>query len=514
MKERAKHFFQNAGVLALAALIGKTISIYFGSYLSRTIGAEGMGLVGLISTAYGFATTFAVSGIPLGVTRLVSEAIGRGETGGARRALRHATLYALAFSTIATIALLLGAGWIGRVALGDGRTISSLRLLALSLIPLSLASVMNGYFTAVGRVGGNALTQIVELLIRIFSTAILLAHIPFGDVESGVLAVTRGLVLSQFFSCFALGVLFLWDTKRHLPKLLPGERGGGGFGPLMQIALPLAFSTYVRSGLLTVEHILIPISLTKGGASHSESLAAYGVLQGMALPVVLYPMAILSACSPLLVPLFATHGARHEKAEIRGLATRALHLTSLLAMGCFTLLFVFSEEFGIVLYQNPEVGQYIRPLSCVIPLMFLDHVTDGILKGLGEQVYTMWVNILDAILSIVLVWLLLPHFGAMGYVYVILLAEVINFSLSILRLYRVSRVTYRPIRSLLLPASAGLVAGYLVSHLVPVDPYVSTLFWLGLRLLFAAAVYIGTLFLAKIVERALKGWPRALDIGS
>ena len=498
MKKEAKAFFQNACIMALVALVARSVMVYFQAYLSRAVGAEGMGLVGLIGTVFGFATTFAISGVPLAVTRLVSASISRGDSVGALRALRNATLYALFFSSLASVFLLLCAGWIGRDWLGDERTIAAIKVLSLSLIPLSLASVISGYFTAVGRVTGSSLTQLVELLVRIGATVVIVKYLPMGDITKKVGAVMLGITISQLFSALALGVEYWLDKKRHLPPLVSLPQEAGGMRALCHIAMPLALSTYVRSGLLTLEHILIPICLAKGGASHSDSLAAYGTLQGMALPVVLYPMGILSAASPLLVPLFSTHEAKGENGQIHTLASRALHIICLLGLGCFTCLFIFSEELGLVLFDSREAAGYIRPLSFVLPLMFLDHVTDGILKGIGEQVYTMWVNILDAILSILLVLLLLPHFGAMGYVYVILLAEIFNLALSLSRLVHKVRPRFSPMRSLVLPVLAGGLSALLVSKLLPIPPEDSSLIWLLVRLLFTAVVYAGVLLVAKL----------------
>ena len=59
---------------------------------------------------------------------------------------------------------------------------------------------------------------------------------------------------------------------------------------------------------------------------------------------------------------------------------------------------------------------------------------DAILKGIGEQIYSMRVNIIDSFLSVILIIILLPKFGIYGYVLVIFITELLNTSLSIIRL--------------------------------------------------------------------------------
>ena len=71
---------------------------------------------------------------------------------------------------------------------------------------------------------------------------------------------------------------------------------------LLNIALQTAFSSNVLSGLLSLEHMLIPRGLSKSGASGEAAVASYGVLCGMVMPVVLFPMALLSTFAGLLVP--------------------------------------------------------------------------------------------------------------------------------------------------------------------------------------------------------------------
>jgi stage V sporulation protein B len=89
------------------------------------------------------------------------------------------------------------------------------------------------------------------------------------------------------------------------------------------------------------------------------------------------------------------------------------------------------------------VGNFIRLLAPLIPIMYLDAATDALLKGLGEQVYSMRINILDAFISVICVALLVPRMGIMGYLLTIYITEILNAALSITRLFRVSNFSPR-----------------------------------------------------------------------
>ena len=66
-------------------------------------------------------------------------------------------------------------------------------------------------------------------------------------------------------------------------------------------------------------------------------------------------------------------------------------------------------------------------------------VVDGCLKGLGQQVWSMGINILDAGLGVLLVWQLLPVGALRAYIGIIYFNELLNFTLSVLRLRRALR---------------------------------------------------------------------------
>ena len=72
-----------------------------------------------------------------------------------------------------------------------------------------------------------------------------------------------------------------------------------------------------------------------------------------------------------------------------------------------------------------------------MPLFYTDMTVDGCLKGLGQQVWSMGINILDALTGLLLVWWLLPRYALAAYIGIIYFTELLNFVLSMTRLRRV-----------------------------------------------------------------------------
>lgn len=449
-----QRFFVNGILLTAVGIAIRSVSLVFNSFISKSIGSLGMGLFTLIMTVYSFAVTFATSGISLTVTRLVSSAIGEGRGGDVRGILRSSVLYSLIFSSFATAVLFFGAEYFGVSVLLDERCVLPLRILSLSLVPIALTSVFSGYFIGVKRVAKNAVVQVIAQAFKIFVTGALVVRFSKLGVSEGVAALTAGMTFTEI-GCFLVALLqYVIDKRRHLAE----KRGTSHFSAVLGMAVPLAVSAYIRSALTTLEHILIPRRLRKGGLTSAEALSDYGILHGMALPVLLYPMAPLSSFAGLLVPEFAEASGAGDKRRIDRIATEAINATMKYAIAATVFVMLFSEELGYVIYNSYDAGKYIFLMAPVMPIMFLDHVSDAMLKGIGEHVYSMWVNIADSFLSIVLVWFLLPKMGIGGYALVIVIMEAFNFTLSAVRLGKRVRIRISPCNSVLLPFAAALVS--------------------------------------------------------
>jgi stage V sporulation protein B len=254
--------------------------------------------------------------------------------------------------------------------------------------------------------------------------------------------------------------------------------------------------------LLAIEHILIPRGLLSFGAGSSEALSAYGSLQSMALPIVLYPAAVTSAFAGLLIPEMTAQQSANNRIEIRYIAQRVYQLTLLFAIGTSAVMLCFSAPLGEALYGSSEVGNFIRLLAPLVPVMYLDTATDALLKGLGEQVYSMRVNILDALICVICVALLVPRMGIAGYLVTIYVTEILNAALSITRLLRVSGFSPRPGKLLVRPLLCAFASCYLTRllHRLPFSPP------LAIEILLSALFYLFALLFSGSFGKSDRKW--------
>jgi stage V sporulation protein B len=172
--------------------------------------------------------------------------------------------------------------------------------------------------------------------------------------------------------------------------------------------------------------------------SSDLALAAYGTIEGMVIPIIVFPSALLNVISDLLVPELAECKSCGSKMRINYIITRIFRLGLLFSIGIMGILFYYSDELGFIIYKNNAASDFIRILAPLVPVIYLDIVVDGMLKGLGEQVSSMRYNVLDSLISVILIYFLLPKYAINGYVFTIIFTEVFNFLLSVNRLIKVT----------------------------------------------------------------------------
>ncbi len=424
--------------MTLTSLSLRSLGVAFNAFISRELGADGMGLFTLIMSVYGLSVTVAASGVNLAATRMCAKALANEDTTQLQGALKRCLAYAITCGIIACMLLFFGAELVASNWLGDGRCTRSLRLLAVSLPFIAASNVLHGYFTAVRKVSKSAATQIFEQIFKMGVTVAALLYIVPDGIEYSCMALVGGGALAEIMSFLMALILYLADRSGQKSGKVDKGTGRALTRELFGITVPIAAAAYVRSGLTTLEHILIPRGLRKNPLTADSALAIYGVLCGMVMPIIMFPTALLYSFTGLLIPEFAEETERKDSARVCYMISRSLGLTLIFSIGCAALMIMFSNELGMLIYASYDAGEFIRIMAPLIPLMYLDHAVDAILKGLGEQLYCMKVNIIDSAMCTLLVYLLCPRIGIYGYIVTIYIAESVNVTLSFARLVKVS----------------------------------------------------------------------------
>lgn len=502
--KKTKLFFFNAIILSLVNILMRSVSVSFNAYISVKVGEECMGLFTLVMSVYGLSVIFATSGVNLAVVRLVSEAYARIERYGSQnpkkelsKIVRGAVLYSLIFGVASGVFVFSFSDFIGTVLLGDIRTVMSLKVFAVSLPPIAVSSAISGYFTGIRRVYKNAIISVTEQLAKILIIMSGLVIFAPRGIEYACVAIVGGGAAAEGVSLVTSIVLYLFDRIKGVLGETKRKGEGAGFRRVSSLALPVAAGAYARQGLITAEHLAIPPSLGKYGLDKSESLAAYGVLHGMVMPLILFPSAVLYAFSSLLIPEISESRTLGEKDRICRIGEKVFR-TSLLFSLCVSGVFLsFAGIIGVEMYQSVEAARQLRLMSVLIPVMYLDSAVDSMLKGLGEQVYCMKVNIADSAICLCLVFVLVPKMGIDGYILLTVISEVVNASFSIYKLLRVTGMRINLYKWLIAPFLSIIGATFVTNR---VAAYFNIFISISVRICFCVILYL----VFCVVFRAIK----------
>lgn len=426
-----KKFLINGLIMTLTSLVLRCIAMFFNSYISQKIGTEALGLYGLVMSVYSFAITIALSGINLATTKIVSEELAVGNINNLKKIVTKGLILSLLFGSFASILIITLAPLICTNWLHNKISCVPFYIISISLPFISMSSCITGYFTAIRNTVKPACDQILEQLMKILFISSLLNYFMPCGIEYICISLILGNIISEILSFIFIYTLYKSDKRKPI-----SNRSSNEFFEkrLLAITIPVGLTSFIRSGLSTIKQVLIPLGFEKYGNSYSEALSNYGLITGMALPLVLFPNIAILAFSSLLIPEFSEFNTRHENKRILRNAKRTITYSLYFSLFIAICMFIFADEFSYLMYKTTSISMYIKILSPLIPFMYIDSVIDAILRGLNKHVEVLKINILDLITSILLILILIPKLGITGLIIMIYYSEILNFTLSYITL--------------------------------------------------------------------------------
>lgn len=433
---RLRIFIFNSIILTITSFLIRIINMLFNIYIANKIGSEGSGVFGLISSVFIFAITFANSGISLATTRIVGEEIDNGNYNECKIATKKCILYSLFFGLLACSFLIVFGKFISATLLHGKLSKNPIYLMAISLPFVSITSAFYGYFSGIRKAYKTSFTQIISTIIKFIIVYLLFYINPASNIEDSCTFLILANTISAFLEFLFTYILYFFEKKRSKKFIYDNTKY---FARIIKIAFPVAITSYIRSGLSTLKHILIPLRLEKFNLSCTISLSQYGLINGMTLPVLLFPSVFINSFASLLIPELARYNFKKDYKKMNQVIHFILNIISFFSISIIVIFLIFKNEISYLIYNNYNAAKYIFILSPIIIFIYLDTVIDCMLKGLDEHLNVMLCNILDLFLSTILIYFLLPIYGISGYILVIYISEIFNFSISLLLLYKKSK---------------------------------------------------------------------------
>jgi stage V sporulation protein B len=289
-----------------------------------------------------------------------------------------------------------------------------------------------------------------------------------SDIGKACRWVIFGDSIAEVFSFIYVYISYLRDKKRHISKKGGEKPAYSVLLKLKHIALPITVGRYLNSFLRTAENVLVPQQLEKNGMNGNDALSVFGVIKGMALPLIFFPASFLNALSTLLIPEMSEAAASGRELKVKYTAEKCIHITLISSLPIAVIFYFAALPLGNLVYGDPLAGEVIKLLAPIIPLMYMDSVCDGLLKGLDQQFSIFRNSMLDSLGRLALIMFLLPKYGLYGFVGIMYVSNLFTCSMNLFRLKKISKARLPWFMWLILPGVAAICFGTIIYLLLDI----------------------------------------------
>ena len=391
-----------------------------------------MGVYQLLGPVLALSFSITAAGLQTAISKYVAEEVSQKECHASFRTLGTGLLMSLILSFLCMGATIRFSEEIALHFLLEPRTASMLRIIALSIPLAAVHSCINGYFYGIRKTAVPAATQLIEQFFRV-ACVFIASHLSGKHQMTFTINVAViGLVIGEFcamlVSILAIYLRFYKTSRSNDPPTPKKDFTACKYsciaGNLLKLAIPLSATRIILNFLQSIEAVYIPNMLQIYGYDAKTALSVYGVLTGMALPLLFFPNALTGSMSLLLLPLISEADATGNRSTVRRAYHKTLYSCLILGAVC-TLCFLLAGRFaGRLLFKSELAGQFIRILSFLCPFLYLSTTLASILHGLGKAGCVFFVNVSSLLIRLAIVFLCIPHFGIASYLGGMLFSQI------------------------------------------------------------------------------------------
>ncbi len=420
-------------ILTLASLLTRLIGFFYRMFLSTQFGEEGMGIYQLTSPVLALSYSLCISGFQTAISKYVAAGEGRGQNRSAAYTLFVGLLASLLLSIPCTIVVYCNADYIAEFLLSEARTAPLIRILSLSL-PLScIHSCINGYFLGRKKAGIPAITQLSEQIMRVCSVFIICRILIQNGQTPPIGIAAVGLLAGEGISTLLSVILFTIGVRTFSPDSQSPFRTEcfALTGNILKMAAIININRIIVNLFAGAETVMLPQSLQKYGLSSGDALSLYGVLCGMVLPLLLFPNALTSSVSVMLLPAISEANEKNQTERIRSIANKTFFFCFGLGIICMLFFLLTGKFLGQIMFHSDIAGEYIVKLSFICPLLYLSSALNSILNGKGKTLQCLITQVLGLGIRILFLLFLIPSYGINAYIISLIVSQFTSTILSL-----------------------------------------------------------------------------------
>lgn len=422
-KSRKKsNIYKSAAQVTVFSTFEKALSFIYRIILSRSIGAEGLGIYQICLSVFSVFLTAASSGIPVTVSRLIAKNTAVGNVKGKHAVVSAGVLCTLMFTVPVALVLFLAKDLYSFIFPDRDCVLIFLWLLP-GLILTSVYAIMRGSFWGNKQFLPYSVIELAENAVMVVCGCVLIgfAHTAKGGAKMAIIAV----LISYIFSfAVSLGWYFFRGGKFVNPK--------SQFKPLMKASLPITAMRTSTSLLNSCVAMFLPAILSKFcGYSSSEALALYGTVIGMSVPMLMIPNSLIGSIAVVVAPEMSENFYAKRTELLKRDIERTVKAAVLIATVLIPVMFTLGEDIGVLFYANVFSGTVMRRFSFMMLPMCISIITTTILNSLNFEVRTLIYFFIGAIAMIATIFGLTHLLGINAYMVGLSLSFIITAALNL-----------------------------------------------------------------------------------
>lgn len=499
-------FVKSTIVLTIATLLSKIIGSMFRIPLQNIAGDEVLGIFSLVYPVYMVALYLSVAGIPIAISKLISEANANKEPQKIKKIYSTASILALSFGVLCFTIIYSFSTEIAN-ALGGPSTEIAMIVVALTLLVAPYMAVYRGFFQGYGDMQPTAISQVIEQLVRVALILIVAYILVAMDYSNDIVAggIMAGSVVGAIASLLYLRFKYHRSSIKVTTKEKYTARDFSSWSKtILKISIPIAIGSVTMALFNFVDSFTVTYGLRSAGADASQISFLYGIY-GRGLTLVQITTVFASSIILPLVPLITKKLAERNYEGTREVIERTHRMTHLISWPAALGLFALTLPLNLALFTDLEGSLMLAVINLSSVFTSLTLVGTGVLQGMNAARIGAIIIIGGVILKVFSNIFFIQSFGLDGAAYATLFVYFVLFVVNSIFIYRMIRVTILGkdamkfiVSSILMGAAVGLPTLWF-------DVANWTRLWamgyLAVSIIIGAAIYFALLWMMKAIDR-------------
>lgn len=425
-------FYKNSLILTLSNLVTGIIGFIFSIVLSKDLGAEGLGLYGLVMPVYGLLLCLTSDGLVTAISKVSAVCWSKKDYRNLNRTLTTTFLFILLWSLSIAFLVFINTSAISSYIIKDPRVQNSLRIVCPALLFVPMSAILKGYFYGVGKFKVPALIDTLEKLLRVVVLLGTIAILSLRDVAGTVTAAYFALTIGELTSFLLLYILYRMNKRTAKPGMTKSQNRVQLLFNVLVISCPLCLNGFVSSILSTAATLILPRRLVHAGIPYSSALSLMGKFTGMAISIVYLPFIIVSSIMTVLIPDLSLSQSRHDAWATENRISQVLRISYLVGISTVVVALSIPDSLGSLFYNRTDLGGMIRFAAISSLFSYVSAPTYGILNGLGKQNINLKNSLIVSIQSLVLIFILagIPSINIYGYGITLMITSITGLLLN------------------------------------------------------------------------------------